>query len=72
MSFAQGQSDDLAWRRSTSCGGGACVEVALSGLEVLVRDGKDPSGTVLRYSLEEWTAFLDGAQAGEFDLSQME
>lgn len=67
MSFAEAQSDDLKWHSPAACGSGACVEVAYLGHEVLVRDGKDPSGAVLRYSLEEWAAFADGVRLGEFD-----
>jgi hypothetical protein len=34
-----------------------------------VRDSKHPDGPVLRFSAEEWRAFLAGAKTGEFDLS---
>lgn len=67
MSFPQVQSGELVWRWATGCGGGTCVEVALIGDEVLVRDGKDPSGPILRYSLDEWAAFAEGVRRGEFD-----
>ena len=58
------------WRTSSFCGpNGPCVEFAeLSGGEVGVRDSKDPSGPVLRFTPEEWRAFLAGAVAGEFDV----
>jgi hypothetical protein len=32
-----------------------------------VRDSKDRSGPVLRFTGLEWDAFLDGARKGEFD-----
>jgi hypothetical protein len=32
-----------------------------------VRDSKDRGGPVLRYTVGEWDAFLDGARNGEFD-----
>lgn len=67
MSFAEAQSDDLNWHSAAACGSGACVEVAYVGDEVLVRDGKDPSGPVLRYSLGEWVAFAEGVRLGEFE-----
>ena len=58
----------LAWRKATSSGEGACVEVApLPDGGVAVRDSKDPQGPILRYTAPEWTAFLDGARKGEFD-----
>jgi hypothetical protein len=33
-----------------------------------VRDSKDPTGPILRFTREEWAAFLGGAKEGEFDL----
>lgn len=36
---------DLAWRRSSYCGNGACVEVAYTDNDqYVVRDGKHPDG----------------------------
>jgi len=58
--------DSLSWHRSRRCGDGACVEVAVFGDEVWVRDSKDPTGPVLRFSRAEWAAFLDGVRGGEF------
>ena len=57
------------WRRSRACQGAdsTCVEVALTGQEVWVRDSKDPAGPGLRFTAAEWRAFLAGARAGEFD-----
>jgi Domain of unknown function (DUF397) len=61
------------WRKSTYSGnGGNCVEVAANfvaehGL-VLVRDSKDLGGPILTFTRSEWTAFLRGTTAGEFDL----
>ena len=46
---------------------GSGVEVAIVDGEVTVRDAKLPSGPVLRYTPEEWRAFLDGVKRGEFD-----
>jgi hypothetical protein len=44
------------------------VEVApLPDGGVAVRDSKDPSGPILRYTPLEFAAFLHGARAGEFD-----
>lgn len=52
---------------ATDCSLGDCVEVAVAGTQVQVRDSKDPGGPVLTFSLDEWRAFLAGAAAGEFD-----
>lgn len=45
-----------------------CVEVGTCDCGVQVRDSKDPEGTVLTFTTDEWTAFLAGAKDGEFDL----
>ncbi len=49
------------WRKkSTYCDTASCVEVAdLSHGVVGLRDGKNPSGPVLRFSAPDWHAFLD-------------
>jgi hypothetical protein len=46
-----------------------CVEVARApDGSVFVRDSKDGgTGPVLRFTRQEWAAFLEGAMAGEFD-----
>lgn len=61
------------WRKasfSNGSGGNNCVEVRRSGVEdwVLVRNSKDPQGGVLAFTTDEWTAFLAGVGAGEFNL----
>jgi len=55
------------WRRSTRCGTNACVEVAKVPGGYLVRDAKNPQGSVLTFGDAAWVAFLEGAKAGEFD-----
>jgi len=49
---------------------GSCVEVAVVGNGVVVRDSKNPAGPVLWFSAMEWTAFLYGVLIGEFGLSR--
>ena len=67
---------DLNWRKSSFSngnGGNNCVEVAeindptdpLYGM-LAIRDSKAPRGTTLFFSKDEWAAFIDGVQAGEF------
>ena len=47
---------------------GNCVEVAgLSSGGIGVRDSKDTEGPVLRFTPDEWQAFLGGVRNGEFD-----
>jgi hypothetical protein len=60
----------LAWRKSShSDSGGECVETAvLPDRRVALRDSKQPDGAILLYTAAEWSAFVKGAKAGEFDL----
>ena len=56
------------WRKSSrSAAAGHCVEVAMSPLEVRVRDSKDPEGPELRFGDDVWRRFVAGVRAGEFD-----
>lgn len=58
----------LVWRKAQrSTNNGACVEAAAVVGKIALRDSKDPSGPVLVYTPDEWSAFLDGAKNGEFD-----
>lgn len=57
---------DSVFRRSSFCAKDACVEVASIDAGILVRDGKDRSVPVLRFSGPAWTAFLGGLVAGDF------
>lgn len=61
----------LTWRKSSFSGqeeGQQCVEVAeLGDGGRAVRDSKSPGGDVLRFTAGEWTAFVKGVHAGEFD-----
>ena len=59
----------VTWKKSTrSNGSGDCVEVAeLADGHRLVRDSKNPDGSVLTFTPSEWRAFLEGAKDGEFD-----
>ena len=60
---------DHEWRKSArSNNEGACVEVRLVDGVVQVRDSKDRSGPLLRFTPVEWVAFLDGVQKDEFAL----
>jgi hypothetical protein len=58
------------WRKSSlSAYNGSCFEIArLLADRVGVRDTKDNgSGPVLIFNQNEWSAFLSGTKAGEFD-----
>jgi len=58
------------WRKSTfSSNADACVEVCpTDDGGMMVRDSKDPNGAALTFTRNEWTAFIEGAKASEFDL----
>jgi hypothetical protein len=63
-------SGELHWYKSSfSNGEGSCVEVAATpdGGRA-VRDTKDRAGGTQFYTPAEWSAFVSGVKAGEFDL----
>lgn len=61
-------SDSYWIKSSLSFSNGNCVEVAsLPDDEIGVRDSKDSEGPVLRFTPDEWFAFLGGVRNGEFD-----
>ncbi|MEU0518992.1 DUF397 domain-containing protein [Streptosporangium sp. NPDC006007] len=69
------------WHKSSLSGNGSnCIEVTLAddvqaeaeaGVDserlFVVRDSKDPKGTVLAFSPSEWAAFLSGVKGSNFD-----
>jgi hypothetical protein len=55
-------------KSSLSFANGNCVEVAsLASGEIGVRNSRQSGGPVLRFTPEEWHAFLGGVRNGEFD-----
>jgi len=63
--------ENTNWVKSSlSTYNGTCVEIAqLSSNRVGMRDTKDHgTGPILAFSQREWSAFLAGAKAGEFNL----
>ncbi len=57
-----------AWIKATaSDSNGTCVEMRRDGDVIEVRDTKDRTGPVLRFTPGELEAWLDGAKRGEFD-----
>jgi hypothetical protein len=53
------------WKKSTRSGSNGCVEVALLGSQVVVRDSKDREGPMLFFTPAEWDAFVGGVRDGE-------
>jgi Domain of unknown function (DUF397) len=64
-----GGSAGPEWVKSSlSFANNNCVEVAhLDGGDVCMRNSRDPSGAVLRFTPAEWDAFTGGVLLGEFD-----
>jgi hypothetical protein len=60
-------SEDLTWRVSRTCDGGACVMVARDGEFVLFGNTGKPSGPKLSFSRAEVAAFAAAIKRGEFD-----
>ena len=64
-------TNELQWRTSSFSNGNdgsECVEVAsLADGGMALRDSKNPNGDVLRFTAGEWSAFVKGVHAGEFD-----
>ena len=54
------------FRRSSYCGNSTCVEVATAN-DVHVRDGKNPTGSVLSFETGPWRTFLTSVKGGGFD-----
>jgi hypothetical protein len=59
----------VRWQKSRrSNPSGNCVELAaLPGRQVAVRNSRDPQGPALVYTMDEITAFIEGARDGDFD-----
>jgi hypothetical protein len=60
---------DTDWMMSSrsSGNGGSCVEARRYSGSIEVRNSKSPEAGSVRFTLEEWDSFLDGAKKGEFD-----
>jgi hypothetical protein len=70
MPVPQGSpGSQLSWIKSSlSFANGNCVEVAsLPDGGIGIRDSKNREGAILRFTPDEWHAFLGGVRNGEFD-----
>jgi hypothetical protein len=56
----------VAWHEGRQCDGGSCVEIAVTGGEVLLRSTASPA-VLLALSRAEWHDFLADAKEGLFD-----
>lgn len=57
-------ADQPTWHRS--CEGGACIEAAAAGENVILRSSVAPGATLI-CTRSEWEEFLTGAKRGRFD-----
>lgn len=69
MTVSPGDHDSPRWVKSSlSFANGNCIQIAeLDGGAIGVRNSRDPDGPVLRFTRDEWKAFVGGARLGEFD-----
>jgi hypothetical protein len=58
----------ITWRKSTASNSGSCVEVAVAGESVLIRDSVNPDGVVLRLPPAVWSAFLARTRRKDYGL----
>lgn len=58
--------DKVIWQKSTRSmsGDNNCVEIAFLPDEVLMRDSTNPHGSILRFSHQSWTTFVDAIKSG--------
>lgn len=53
-----------AWRRSSFCGTGACVEIKPAADRQYMRDSKEENGEILAFSHAAWGSFVSGIKNG--------
>jgi len=59
-------TDWIVSSRSTG-NGGSCVQARRHDGLIEVRNSKHPDAGSVRFTVEEWDSFLDGAKKNEFD-----
>jgi hypothetical protein len=69
MLNSSGSGDLPPFRKSSRCESGGCVEVAVTGSEVFMRDAKHADSPILAFSASQWAAFLEGIRNNDFDLA---
>lgn len=56
------------WKKSSFSGMADCVEAARTERDkILVRDSKDPMGTVLHCTSAQWQTFIEAVKSGDLD-----
>jgi hypothetical protein len=59
------EEPSICWRKSTASNSGGCVEVAVVGGSLLVRDSKNPDRAVIRLPPAGWSSFLERARTSD-------
>lgn len=67
---AESSCVEVQFRRSSFCADSTCVEVVVEQREVRVRDSKNTLQAPLVFTADEWSAFVAGVKAGEFDIQE--
>lgn len=57
----------LDWQKASLCQNGECVEIAAYNGTVMMRKSTEPDSACLYFTPEEFSSFLKGAKAGEFN-----
>ena len=65
--MTSGLRGEPAWRRSTACESGACVEVAATDEAVMIRNPEIPDDVPVTLSHAEWQGLLGAMKDGVFD-----
>ncbi|MFD0365433.1 DUF397 domain-containing protein [Nocardia sp. GCM10030253] len=58
---------ELTWRKSSFTDPQTCVEVAATPGGVLIRNSNAPEAGTIAFTRDEFSAWLQGCKAGEFD-----
>lgn len=65
MRLYEMRSKQTAWRKSSFCAAGECLEIAQKDESILLRNSRLPR-TVIQVTAEEWQAFSKALATGEF------
>jgi predicted secreted Zn-dependent protease len=67
MAASPSAREDLEWRKSRTCDGGACVVVSRQDESILIANSGQLSGPFNIFTRAEWKEFVAGVKLGDFD-----